>query len=97
MSKLQLIIEDKAESDIKSIAEFFNERNVSLKLLKNFLKAFDTICTHPEIGFKKELFVYRNVRFFVVDKKFLIVYRKMDSSIHILRVLSTYQDICTKL
>ena len=70
---------------------------VSLKVLTNFNKVFDIICLHPNIGFTKEEFIYRDVRLFVVKKKFLIVYKELDSCIHILRVLNTCQDICFKL
>ena len=101
MNKLNLIIENKAESDIELIADYLKEKNVSkmtlLETFKSFMKAFDTICSHPNIGFAKEEFIYRDVRFLVVKKKFLIVYKELDSGIHILRVLSTYQDICSKL
>ncbi len=97
MSKLKLIIENKAEDDIKLIVRYLDDDKAALKVLTNFNKAFDTICLHPNIGFTKEDFIYRDVRFFVVKKKFLIVYKELDACIHILRVLSTYQDICSKL
>ena len=97
MSKLKLIIENKAEDDIKLIVRYLDNEKVALKVLTNFNKVFDIICLHPNLGFTKEEFIYRDVRLFVVKKKFLIVYKELDSCIHILRVLNTCQDICFKL
>ena len=99
MNKLDLIIENSAERDIYSIADYIanDNKKVALKLVKEFNKSFELFCLHSNIGFERKDFTYRNVRFYVVKKNYLIVYTVIENSIHILRVLSAYQDICSIL
>ncbi len=99
MNKLDLIIENSAERDIYTIADYIanDNKNAALKLVKEFYKTFELFCMHPKVGFERKDFTYRNVRFYVVKKNYLIVYTVIDNSIHILRVLSAYQDICSVL
>lgn len=99
MNKLDLIIESSAEKDIYIVADYISKDNkkAALKLIKEFYKSFNLFCSHPEIGFERKDFTYRKVRFYVVGKNYLIVYTVIDNSVHILRVLSTYQDICSIL
>lgn len=99
MNKLDLIIENSAERDIYFIADYianYNKKAAS-KLVKEFYKTFKFFCLHPNIGFERKDFTYRNVRFYVVKKNYLIVNAVIDNYIHILRVLSAYQDICSIL
>ena len=57
-----------AEDDIKLIVRYLDNEKVALKVLTNFNKVFDIICLHPNIGFTKEEFIYRDVRLFVFKK-----------------------------
>ncbi len=99
MNKLNLVIENSAEADIYSIADYIAQDNkkAALRLVKEFYKSFELFCLHPKAGFECKDFTYRNVRFYVVKRNYLIVYTIIENSIHILRVLSAYQDICSAL
>ncbi len=99
MNKFDLVIENTAERDIYIIADYIAKDNkkAALKLVKEFYKSFEMFCLQPNAGFVRKDFTYRNVRFYVVKRKYLIIYTIIDSSIHILRVLSTYQDICSAI
>ena len=66
-------------------------------MIELFNKKFNLICRQPEIGIKRADFTYKNVRFFVVKKHYLVVYQINSDSVVILRVLSAYQDICSLL
>lgn len=99
MNKLNLIIENAAESDMVAIAEYIakDKRSAAAKMLKLFHISFDKLSTYPEIGFSRPDFTYKDVNFFVVKKHYLIVYKTTEKELHILRVLSVYQDICAML
>ncbi len=99
MSKFNLIIEHSAEIDINQIADYIAEDNkkAALKTVKEIYKGFRLLCSHPNVGFEREEFTYRKVKFYIIKKHYLVVYTVIKNSIHILRVLTTYQDICTKL
>lgn len=99
MNNLDLYIEFKAENDIYKIADYIAKDNkkAALNFVKELQKCFELFCSNPKIGIKREDFTYRDVRFYVVKKHYLIVYTIIDNSIHILRVLSSYQDICSNL
>lgn len=99
MNKLNLIIENAAESDMVAIAEYIakDKRSAAAKMLKLFHTSFDKLSTYPEIGFSRPDFTYKDVKFFVVKKHYLIVYKTTENELHILRVLSAYQDICAML
>lgn len=97
MNKLELVIENIAESDIYSIADFIAKDNkkAALQFVKELYKTFKLFCLHPDIGFERKDFTYRKVRFYVIKRHYIIVYTATENSIHILRVLSAYQDICS--
>ncbi|MBO6086813.1 type II toxin-antitoxin system RelE/ParE family toxin [bacterium] len=100
MSKLELEITCKAYNDMETIANFIAKDNKSAanKMLKLFYKTFDTFTNHPNIGKIRKDFTYLDVRFYVIKKNYLIVYRIIDNTkLRILRVLTAYQDICKEL
>lgn len=99
MNKLDLIIENAAETDMITIAEYISEdkKSAAAKMLKVFYTTFEKLSNYPEIGFSRPDFTYKDVKFFVVKKHYLIVYKTTKNEIHILRVLSSYQDICSML
>lgn len=99
MSKLTLIIENKAESDMELIADYIAKDNkkAASKMLKQFYKSFEKLSEYPNIGIKRPDFTYKDVKFYVVKKHYLIIYTTIKDTIHILRVLTAYQDICAKL
>lgn len=99
MNNLKLFIGQKAGSDLESIADYIatKNKNAAVKLLKQFHKTFIKLTKFPNIGVKRKDFTHKDVKFYVMNKKYLIVYKSTEDSIHILRVLSTYQDICYRL
>lgn len=99
MNKLNLVIEHSAEIDLISILEYISKDNkkAALKLTKNFLKSFQFLCSHPNAGKIQDKFIYRNVRFYVAHKHYIIVYLAKNETLHILRILSSCQDICSLL
>ena len=99
MNNLNFKIKSKALSDIETIAEFIarDKKSAATKMLNTFYKTFMLLAQNPQIGSKREDFTYKDVRFYVVKKYYLVVYRIESESIEIVRVLTVYQDICNKL
>ena len=99
MNNLNLIIESAAELDMVAIAEYIakDKKSAAAKMLQHFYDAFSKLSAYPELGFSRPDFTYNDVKFFVVKKHYLIVYTTTKDEIHILRVLSAYQDICALL
>ena len=92
-------IKSKALEDIATIADLIREDNekASLKFLQDLYDTFDKLANFPNIGITRKDFTYRDVRFFVVKKHYLIVYNIENETVCILRVLSSYQNICALL
>ena len=100
MNNLELEITSKAYNDMEMISEFIAQDNKSAanKMMKLFYKTFETFLKHPNIGKTRPDFTYLDVKFYVVKKNYLIVYRIIEKKkLRILRVLTTYQDICSEL
>ena len=99
MSKLTLRILDKAEEDMTLIGNYIAQDNVSVatNLLKQFYATFETLSEYPNLGYMRPDFTYRDVRFYVVRKNYLILYKVEQSTLFILRVFPAYQDICSLL
>ncbi len=100
MSNLKLEITSKAYNDIEIISDYIAKDNKAAagKFVKLFNKTFETLCLHPDLGKTREDFTYLDVKFYIVKKNYLIVYRIVDNkTLRILRVLTTYQDICSIL
>ena len=100
MNNLELEITSKAYNDMEIISEFIAKDNKSAanKMMRLFYKTFETFLTHPNIGTSRQDFTYMDVKFYVIKKNYLIVYRIIDNKqLRILRVLTTYQDVCSEL
>ena len=100
MNNLKLEITSKAYKDIEIIADYIakDNKNAAVKFVKLFNKTFEILCLNPCLGKVRKDFTYLDVRFYVVKKNFLIVYRIIDNNtLRVLRVLSTYQDVCSVL
>jgi len=100
MSNLELEITSRAYYDMEIIFDFIAKDNKSAanKMVKLFYQTFEMFLTHPNIGMTRKDFTYLDVKFFVIKKNYLIVYRVIDDKkLRILRVLTTYQDICSEL
>ncbi len=100
MNDLQLEITSKAYNDIEIILGYIAKDNktAATKFGKLLNKAFTTLCKHPYLGKTRDDFTYLDVKFYVVKKNYLVIYRIIENkAIRILRVLTTYQDICSIL
>lgn len=99
MSNLELEITNAAYCDLDRIAEYIAKDNkkAANSLLKHFYKTFNTLCAHPQIGIKRADFTYKDVMFYIVKKNYVVAYQILDTRLKILRVLATYQDICSLL
>lgn len=98
MNNLELEITGKAYNDIEIISDYIaiDNKNAAIKFVKLFNKTFEMLCKHPYLGKSREDFTYFDVKFYIVKKTYLIIYRIIDNKIlRILRVLTTYQDICS--
>lgn len=100
MNELSLEITGTAYSDIEKITDFIaKDSNIAaIKMTEMFYKTFLLLCLYPNLGKIRKDFTYKDVRFYVLKKKYLLVYSIINStSLRILRVLTTYQDICAEL
>ncbi len=90
MNNLELEITGKAYNDIEIISDYIaiDNKNAAIKFVKLFNKTFEMLCKHPYLGKSREDFTYFDVKIYrIIDNKIL----------RILRVLTTYQDICSIL
>lgn len=89
-------IKSKAKEDLIIISDYIAKDNkiAALKMLQIFYDKFEKIADNPKMGTKRDDFAYLGVRFYVVKKNYLIVYTVHNETVYILRVLSSYQDIC---
>ncbi len=99
MSKLALRILGKAEEDMDLIGSYIAQDNIvaASNLLKQFYATFETLTKYPNLGYKRSDFTYQDVRFYVVRKNYLILYKVEQNTLFILRVFPAYQDICSLL
>ena len=98
MNDLEREITSKAYNDIEIISDYIAKDNktAATKFLRLFNNAFKTLCKHPYLGKSRDDFTYLDVKFYVVKKNYLVIYRIIDNkTLRILRVLTTYQDICS--
>lgn len=100
MNNLELEITSKAYNDMKIISDFIAQDNKSAanKIMRIFYETFETFLKHPSIGKSRPDFTYMDVKFYVIKKNYLIVYRIIENKkLRILRFLTTYQDVCSEL
>lgn len=99
MNKLNLKITQTAIKDMETIADYIalDNKNAAIKMLKSFEKSFNSLCSHPNLGKKRKDFTHKDVLFFVIKKRYLIIYNFDTDNLVILRVLTTYMDICPML
>jgi plasmid stabilization system protein ParE len=93
---MNYILSNDALSDIEKIVEYskiYFTPESTLALIKNFSGAFEKLTDNPNIGSEKPHITDKNIRFFLVEKKYWIVYQIKDDNIHIGRVLSSRQNI----
>lgn len=96
MSDLNLEIKSVALSDIEVIADYISKDNVKAarNLVSDFYETFNLLTSQPNLGRVRKDFTYMDVKFYVIKKNYLIVYKSDDKTLTILRVLTVHQDIC---
>lgn len=100
MNKLDLEITSKAFSDIENITDYVakDNRRAAKNLAKYFYTTFDKLTIHPMLGKTRDDLTYLNALFYVAKRHYLVVYRVINNNtVRILRILSTYQEMCSKL
>ena len=99
MNNLNLIITEQAYNDMDLISDFIARDNVKAaeKHLNLLLKACCRLTKFPESGIKRPDFTYKDYRFYIVKKRYVIAYRVENNNLYISRVLTAYQDICALL
>lgn len=96
MSDLNLEIKSVALSDIEVIADYISKDNIKAarNLVSDFYETFNLLASQPNLGRARKDFTYMDVKFYVIKKNYLIVYKSDDKTLTILRVLTVHQDIC---
>ena len=96
MSKLKLIITDRAKEDIILITDYIakDNKNAAKLMAEYFYNICSVLANFPHLGTVREDFSYKNYRFYVVKKRYVIAYKIENDNLFISRVLSGYQDIC---
>ena len=99
MSKLKLNITDQAKADIRLITNYIakDNKNAAKAMSKYLYKICKDLAEFPDMGTIRPDFTYKNFRFFVIKKRYVIAYRIENDSLFISRVLTAYQDICAVL
>ncbi|MBR2068345.1 MAG: type II toxin-antitoxin system RelE/ParE family toxin [Candidatus Gastranaerophilales bacterium] len=96
MNKLKLVITDTAKDDITAIVDYIANDNINAA--KNTAMYLYKICNDltifPNIGITRIDLTNENLKFFVIKKRYIIVYKIEGKILYISRVLSGYQDIC---
>lgn len=94
---MKLIISKPAEEDLREIYTYIASDNPSAasKMVEVFRRSFDILIGMPRAGSKRLDLTEKDVLFYVIKKRYLVVYTKRDNNLIILRVLTTYQDICS--
>jgi len=95
MNKLNIIFSEQAYQDIELICNYISKDNhIAAKKLTNILiKSCDILAAFPDLGVKRLDLSNKNIMFFVVKRRYIIVYKIEKNNIYIIRILSSYQDI----
>ena len=74
-----------------------DKKSAANKMVKLFYKTFTLLTKNPDLGKLRTDLTLLDVKFYVVKKKYLVVYKIIENKLRILRVLSTYQDVCHEI
>lgn len=100
MNNRRIIISEEAGKDISEIAEYIANDNISAA--KDFVtklkKSFINLSLYPRLGKNRPEFSGNNeILFLPVMTNYLIVYTIINNDLHIVRILTKYQNICAIL
>ncbi|MCX4274873.1 MAG: type II toxin-antitoxin system RelE/ParE family toxin [Candidatus Gastranaerophilales bacterium] len=96
MSRFNILITDNAKCDIINIIKYIETQNkfAALNLSKIFKKTFILLSEFPAAGRNSQYIKDKDILIYIVKKRFIVAYRFVDNKVVILRILSSYQDIC---
>ena len=97
MTKLKIKTTIQSELDIIEIGKYIGQYNkIAAKSILNKIRSmFLTLADYPELGKNRSEFTDdNNIYFFAFQSRYLIVYTINQEELLILRVLSSYQNIC---
>jgi addiction module RelE/StbE family toxin len=99
MSKLNLVITEQAYNDLDLISDYIAQDNVDAakRFLSFLIENCRTLALYPNLGVKRPDFSYKDVLFYIVKKRYVIIYKIENDTLYIVRVLTAYQDICALL
>ena len=89
------LLTKQAEQDITDIEAYIAEHNQAAaeRLVHRIFNAFDLLVAHPEAGHIRTDLTDRQVLFWPVKPRFLVIYTPRETSILIIRVLPSDRDI----
>lgn len=99
MNNKNYIIKSKALADIQTITDYIaqDKKSAALEFIDLLNKSFEKLSEFPDLGVTRKDFTYLDVKFYIIKKRYLVVYNIEEEKVCILRVLTSYQDICNKL
>jgi plasmid stabilization system protein ParE len=97
--KQHYLLTEQAEQDITDIEAYIAEHNQAAaeRLVDRIFKAFELLVEHPDSGHTRTDLTDRDVLFWPVKPRFLVIYTRQDTSVLIIRVLPSDRDIANIL
>lgn len=88
-----------AEQDITEIAAYIaaDNRQAAERFVRDCYEAIAQVAERPGIGHSRPDLTSRAVRFWTINRRYMVVYRGDAPIIQILRVLSGYRDLAAIL
>ena len=100
MNNRKIIITEEAENDISNIEKYIAQDNLyaAKEFVVKLKNSFINLSLYPRLGKNRPEFSGDNkILFLPVMTNYLIVYTVIDNNLHIVRVLTKYQNICVIL
>ncbi len=93
-NKLTITITNEAKNDIEAIVSYIaiENKNAASKFANIIKKTFVYISDYPYIGKKRPEYTDKDILFFTIKWGYCIIYTIENKTIHILRILSEYQN-----
>ena len=94
MPDFNIVIMPSAQNDMQEIFDFIAKDNLSKanEMLNLFERKIQSLACFPKIGYRKSIFVERDIREYVVAKHYQIIYHIKNNTIYVLRVLTGYEN-----
>lgn len=82
-----------AAHDIEHIGASLESPAAARRLMADFFAAFALLADMPSLGHIREDLTARPVRFWTIRKRYLVVYRTIETEVEIARVLDGHRDV----